>query len=273
MSFSLVSGQLNNLWIGKFSIFPDDVFVHGISTRHGGVSQGALDSLNLGLHVNDKVENVKKNREKFFAGLGLKLSIGVSCQQVHGFGIAKVTKEQAGRGMYAYEDSIPGMDALTTNERALPLMLYFADCTPIMLADPIKKVIGVAHGGWKGTVKSIGRKTVELMVKEYGCRPADILAGIGPTIGACCYEVGSEVAEQFQEAFPNFAQEILTKSTDEKFHLDLAKTNKLQLMEAGLAEEKIDVANVCTACNNRQFFSYRADGGRTGRIAAVLSIR
>ena len=94
MSFSLVSGQLNNLWIGKFSIFPDDVFVHGISTRYGGVSQGALDSLNLGLHVNDKVENVKKNREKFFAGLGLKLNIGVSCQQVHGFGIAKVTKEQ-----------------------------------------------------------------------------------------------------------------------------------------------------------------------------------
>lgn len=273
MSFSLVSAKLNNLWIGKFSVFPDELFVHGISTRHGGVSQGDFDSLNLGLHVNDQPELVKKNRDIFFAGLGLPAGSGVTCQQVHGANIFCVAREHTGIGMYDYTKAISDVDALVTNVSELPLMLFFADCTPILLADPVKKAIGVAHGGWKGTLAGIAKKTVSYMVKEFGCMPEHILAGIGPAIGSCCYEVGNEVAEGFKTAFPDFEQDILKKTSGGHYHLDLPRTNYLQLRQEGLLAEHIDMADVCTACNNRQFFSYRADGGRTGRIAAVLSIK
>lgn len=269
----MVSGQKNNLWIGKFSLFPDEVFVHGVSTRHGGVSQGCFDSLNLGLHVEDDAAAVKQNRDIFFDGLGLPPGKGVTCQQVHGSRIAKVTAADSGRGIYDYEEAIPQVDALVTNVPKLPLMLFFADCTPILLADPVSRAIGVAHGGWKGTVSSIAAKTVKRMEEEFGSRPENILAAIGPNIGACCYEVGDEVAQRFQEAFPLFKDKILVRGKSVKYHLDLAETNKRQLLQAGVAEENIDVAHVCTSCNNRQFFSYRGDHGQTGRIAAVLSIR
>ena len=272
MSFSLISGKKNNLWIGKFSIFPEDFFVHGISTRNGGMSHGAFDSLNLGLHVEDDADAVKQNRDIFFEGLGLPKGSGVTCQQVHGDRIAVVSREQAGRGMYDYSTSLPDVDALVTNVPRLPLMLFFADCTPILLADPVTKAIGVAHGGWKGTVASIARKTVQRMVEEYGCNPHNILAGIGPAIGPCCYEVGDEVVHQFTDAFPEFIQDILTNEAGSN-RLNLAKANRLQLIKAGLEDNNIDMAEVCTSCNNRQFFSYRGGKGRTGRIAAVLSIR
>ena len=272
MSFSLVSGNLKNLWIGKFSIFPEDLFVHGISTRHGGVSKGAFDSLNLGLHVEDELNDVRRNRDIFFEGLELPKGQGTTCQQVHGSKVVKITKAQAGSGMYEFDESIRDADGLITNEPGIPLMLFFADCTPILIADPVKKAIGVAHGGWRGTVASIGAKTVELMVKEYGSRPEDLLAGIGPAIGPCCYEVGAEVIKQFRDAFPDFYDKIIIDENGGQ-HLNLWKANQLQLIKAGIKPENIDVAGVCTACNHRQFFSYRADNGKTGRIAAVLSIK
>ncbi|ORU00703.1 hypothetical protein D081_0685 [Anaerovibrio sp. JC8] len=273
MSFSLVSGNINNLWIGKFSIFPEELFIHGISTRHGGVSTGAFDSLNLGLHVEDDLEAVRRNRDIFFEGLKLPKGQGTTCQQVHGSKVVKVTRSQAGSGMYEYGESIQDTDGLVTNEPGIPLMLFFADCTPILIADPVKKAIGLAHGGWRGTVASIGAKTVELMVSEYGSKPEDLLAAVGPAIGPCCYEVGQEVAQQFRDAFPEFCDKIVIDGPNGKSQLNLWKANELQLTKAGLRPENIDVAGVCTACNHRQFFSYRADKGRTGRIAAVLSIK
>lgn len=272
MSFSLVSGKLKNLWIGKFSIFPEDLFIHGISTRHGGVSKGVFGTLNLGLHVDDDLNDVRRNRDIFFEGLELPKGQGTTCQQVHGSKVVKINKAQAGSGMYKFEESIKDADALITNEPSIPLMLFFADCTPILIADPVQKAIGVAHGGWRGTVASIAARTVEQMVKEYGSKPENLLAGIGPAIGPCCYEVGTEVIKQFRDAFPDFYDKIII---DEKGgqHLNLWKANELQLKKAGIKPENIDVAGVCTACNHRQFFSYRADNGKTGRIAAVLSIK
>ena len=273
VSFSLVSGHLKNLWIGKFSIFPKELFIHGISTRHGGGSTGAFDSLNLGLHVEDDANRVRHNRDILFEGLGLPRGQGITCQQVHGSKVVKVTRAQAGRGMYDYDQSIADTDGLITNELGLPLMLFFADCTPILIADPVHKAIGVGHGGWRGTVTSIGVKMVEMMEQEYGSRPESLLAGIGPAIGPCCYEVGQEVAQQFRDAFPEFCDKIVMDKPNGKAKLNLWEANRLQLVGAGLKPENIDVAGVCTACNHRQFFSYRADGGRTGRIAAVLSIK
>ena len=152
-------------------------------------------------------------------------------------------------------------------------MLFFADCTPILLADPVNKAVGLAHGGWKGTVKSIAAKTVAAMAKEFGSNPAHMLAAIGPSIGSCCYQVGEGVAHQFREAFPEFAAEILEARPDGGIYLDLQLCNTRQLENAGLKRENIANAHTCTACNSKQFFSYRADNGKTGRIAAIIGVK
>lgn len=246
MAFSLQYGGCPNLWIGKFDVFPDDKFIHGISTRHGGFSQAPFSSLNLGLHVDDDPTLVWQNREVFFEGIGLYAGTMVTCQQVHGTNIAKVTKDDRGRGAKIYENAIPDTDALITNEPHLPLLLFFADCTPILIADPVKKAIGVAHGGWKGTVGGIAMKTVDALVRNYGSDPADMVAGVGPAIGPCCYEVGKEVAEKFSLAFPDMADEILVGSQEQadKWKLDLWRCNELQLIKAGLRPEHVEVAHV-----------------------------
>lgn len=272
MSFSLKAGDSKNLWLGRFDIFPEDLFVHGISTRHGGVSTGAYASLNLGLHVSDEQAAVVENRRIFCKGLQVEPERTVTCQQVHGSNIVRVSKAEAGAGFADYETAIADTDALITNEVGLPLMLFFADCTPILLADPVHKAVGLAHGGWKGTVAAIAAQTVAMMRQEFGSRPEDLLAAIGPAIGPCCYAVGTEVAQQFRQAFPDFQAQIL-REEDGEIKLDLWQANALQLQAAGLKPEHIEVAGVCTACHNKQFFSYRADKGKTGRIAALICIR
>ena len=272
MCFKLVSGPSPNLWLGQFDIFPKEIFVHGISTRHGGVSGQPWSSLNLGLHVGDKAEDVIENRQLFCSSLGINGEKAVTCQQVHGEQIARVTAEKRGAGFRDIADAVPETDALITNEPDVPLMLFFADCTPILLADPVRRAVGLAHGGWKGTLRSIAAKTVAAMQREFGCLPENMLAAIGPSIGSCCYQVGSEVAAQFEAAFPGFASQILLKEAD-NIRLDLQRANTLQLQEAGLRVSNIAASHVCTACNNSQFFSYRADKGKTGRIAAIIGVK
>lgn len=274
MSFHLIAGDTPNIWLGKFNIFPEDMFIHGISTRHGGFSHGSYSSLNLGLHVEDDAEHVVNNRIEFCRNLGVDYKALVTCQQVHSANVAKVTRADKGKGLENYEEAIANTDALITNEANIPLMLFFADCTPIILADPVHKAVGVAHGGWKGTVKSIAVKTIEMMGQEYGTQPEDVLAGIGPAIGPCCYQVGEEVAQQFRDSFPEFADEIIEPASEKgKSYLNLWQANARQLLAAGVLKEHIEVAGVCTACHNQQFFSYRADGGRTGRIGALICLK
>ena len=260
------------MWIGQFDIFDKNTFAHGISTRHGGRSKGYFSSLNLGLHVEDKAEDVIENRRIFCQALGLNPENTATCQQVHGSNIARISKEDIGAGFRDFSRAIADTDALITNEPGVPLMLFFADCTPILIADPVHKAVGLAHGGWKGTLGAIALKTVEAMNKEFGSRPEDMVAAIGPSIGLCCYQVGREVADKFREAFPDFADRILHVQ-GEDIHLDLQGTNTLLLEKAGLKPENIENAGVCTCCNSSQFFSYRADNGKTGRIAAVISVK
>ncbi len=272
MGFKLVSGSRPDLWIGQFDIFDQKIFAHGISTRHGGRSKGYFSSLNLGLHVADNADDVIKNRRIFCKALGLNPENTATCQQVHGSHIARIFRADAGAGFRDFGDAIADTDALITNEPDVPLMLFFADCTPILIADPVHKAVGLAHGGWKGTLGAIAAKTVEAMGREFGSKPEDMVAAIGPSIGVCCYQVGKEVADKFQEAFPDMADRILhVQGAD--IHLDLQKTNTLLLEKAGLKPENIENAGVCTCCNSSQFFSYRADNGKTGRIAAVISVK
>ena len=145
MSFALYNTELNNLWLGRFDIFPDSLFFHGISTRHGGVSQGVYDSLNLGLHVEDEKDAVLENRRRFCRMVGAEPQRTATCQQVHGDRVVRITAKDAGAGFADYAGAIPDTDALITNEPGLPLMLFFADCTPILLADPVNKAVGLAH--------------------------------------------------------------------------------------------------------------------------------
>ena len=269
--FSLVKKD-TDIWCGQFSSFPEAVAVHAVSTRFGGVSEGAYASLNLALHVGDDSTRVVENRRRFCRALGLAPGAICTAEQVHGERIARVTRAEAGRGSQIYAEALPATDTLMTNEPGVPLMLFFADCTPILLLDPVHRAAALAHGGWKGTVRSIAAKTVAAMQAAYGTRPEDCLAAIGPAIGPCCYEVGPEVAAQFRTAFPAFAGEILAER-EGHIHLDLWQANRRQLESAGLLPEHIEAAETCTACNSDVFFSYRADQGTTGRIAAVIALK
>lgn len=258
---------------GTFSLFAAQKgFVHGITGRQGGVSKVPYDSLDMALHVGDDAEAVIENRRRFFAALGLDANRLVTPNQVHGDHIEVVTEREAGRGAKAYDDSISETDALITNTPNLPLMLCYADCTPILFLDPVQRAIGIAHGGWKGTVARIAQKTAERMQQEFGTKPENLLAAIGPSIGPCCFEVGEEVADKFREAFPGHEAELIDES-GQKPHVSLWQANRLQLLEAGLLPEHIELANYCTSCHHDQLFSYRADGGKTGRLAAILAIK
>ena len=272
MAFELHKDENGTEHYGTFSIFPQGLVVHAVSTRFGGVSKPPYDSMNLALHVGDKETDVVENRRRFLGWLGLDFARLTTPEQVHGDTIVCVSEAEAGCGRLSYADSIPATDALMTDVPGIPLMLCFADCTPILLFDPVRRAAAIAHGGWKGTVRSIAAKTVRAMAEAFGTRPEDCLAGIGPSIGACCYEVGDDVAGKFREAFPQFADEIVSEHNG-VIHLDLWKTNRLQLEEAGLLPDHIDTAGVCTACHARTFFSYRAEGPTTGRIAAGMAIK
>ena len=272
MAFTLHKDESGAEAYGTFSVFPEAPVVHAVSTRYGGVSKPPYDSMNLALHVGDEAADVVENRRRFLGRLGLDFERLTTPEQIHGDHIVRIGEAEAGRGRLSYADAIPGTDSLMTDVPGVPLMLCFADCTPILLFDPVHRAAAIAHGGWKGTVRSIAAKTVRAMTEAFGTRPEDCLAAIGPAIGPCCYEVGGEVAEEFRKAFPQFAEHILSEENG-TIRLDLWEANRLQLEAAGLLAEHIDTAGVCTACHARSFFSYRAEGPATGRIAAVMAIR
>ncbi len=274
MSYFLKRNE-QNLWHGKFSNIPEDIFFHAISTRIGGVSQSPYDGLNLALHVGDRDEDVLTNRKKFIQSLGYGVEDIVTPNQVHGEKIFCVEEIHRGCGSKNYSGAIPETDALITNVPDLPLMLCFADCVPILFADEEKGAVGIAHGGWKGTVKKISAKTFQAMKENFGSSAKNCFVGIGPSIGKCCYEVGEEIRDACKKNFPDNPE--LIEEREGKFFFDLQTANKIQLMEVGFPEENIDVAGECTRCKNSWYFSYRAAKKNnfpdTGRIAAVIGIR
>ncbi len=271
MAFSLVP-KGENLWVGQFSLFAEDFLTHGISTRFGGVSRPPYDSLNLALQVGDETAAVLENRRRFVTALGLSAATICTPEQVHGSQVYQVKQEDAGRGAFSYAEAIPGTDALMTDVPNLPLFLCYADCTPVLLFDPVHRVVAIAHGGWKGTLQNIAARTVRAMEDSFGTKAAECLAAIGPAIGAECYEVGEETARFFRETYPASFSEVLQQENGH-IRLNLALMNRRQLEAEGLLPERIDSAAVCTRCNAQVFYSYRAAGGKTGRIAAVIAIR
>lgn len=257
--------QKDPLAFGYFPAWESLGVVHGFTCRKGGESDVLPGTLNMALHVGDAPEKVIRNREKAAAALDFSLKNTVTCAQVHGTNVVPVTYAQAGRGAYALSDTIPEADGLITDCRNLPLMLFYADCVPVLLVDRKGPAIGVVHAGWRGSVGRIVQKAIRAMEETYGTRPEHLAAGIGPSIGPCCYEVDERVHEKAL-AFPT----CFTPHGEGHYLLDLWQLNKLQLLEAGVLEQYIYTAGVCTCHHVTQFFSHRKEKGKTGRLAAIL---
>ena len=250
---------------GMFPAFEEAGFLTACSCRSGGDSDIVPGTLNLALHVGDDSGKVLENRRRFAGARGLDPAGFTCCQQVHGSEIAVVHAKDRGRGGLSLEDTFMGIDALVTDVADLPLLLFYADCVPVLLADPVTGAMGLAHAGWRGTAAGIAAKTVRKLEEVYGARPENLLAAIGPSIGPCCYEVDDFVKERMPEA-----EECFLPKGGGKYMLDLWKTNRLQLERAGVDPARISVAAVCTADNSGDFCSYRTEGGKTGRMGVCL---
>lgn len=242
---------------------------HGFSTRIGGVSsvsEGGKNELNIGLHVDDSTENVLENRRRFASTLGIEAGDIVAGEQVHGTNIRRVTGDDLGKGALSYGSSIEGTDGLITNEPGVPLLGFYADCTPIYLLDPVHKAIGLFHGGWKGTVGNIAGKGVDMMTAEFGSYPGDMVAFIGPRIDASCYEVGAEVIDRLRIEGLDKPPYLMDEN-----RVSLSAINKYFLEKKGV--RKIEIVPFNTGCNLELFFSHRMEKGKTGRMGALFMIK
>jgi YfiH family protein len=237
---------------------------HGIFTRSGGVSQAPWASLNMGGNVGDDPKAVRHNHERMYAALGVADSRACSVWQVHSADAVLADGPVRGRRWLALADG------MVTDRPGIPLSMRFADCTPLMFYDPVQGVIGIAHAGWRGTVQGMGGNVVRLMARAYGCKPANIQAAIGPSIGPEHYQVGEEVVAAVYEHFGTTDGLIRRDSADGTAYLDLWAANHLELERAGV--EQIEVAAICTVRNNHEFYSHRAEKGRTGRFGAVICL-
>jgi polyphenol oxidase len=228
--------------------------VHGITSRAGGVSEGRCASLNVSYSVGDVTDNVDENLRRVAATLGTSRDDLFAAYQVHGRAITVVEPHTEPR---------PRCDVLVTKSPDKTLMLRFADCTPVLLADPKRQAVAAVHAGWRGSAVRAAGAAVEALREVFGSRSSDIVAGIGPAIGPCCYTVGQDVCEAFSDRPQLFS--------DGK--LDLWEANRQALIEAGVAAENIEVAGVCTRCESDRFFSHRANAGQpAGRFAALIRI-
>lgn len=247
--------------------------IHGFSTRLGGVSKGEWSSMNLSFTRGDREADVRENYRRIGEAIGFSCGALVCSDQTHTTNIRVVTEADRGKGFTRARD-YTDMDGLITNVPGLVLATFYADCVPLYFADPKKKVIGLSHSGWRGTVGKIGKKTVERMQEEYGCKPADIRAVIGPSICQSCYEVSLDVIEEFQRAFSEETWPLLYKKNEnEKYQLDLWKANEIILKETGIAAEHLAVTDRCTCCNPSLLFSHRASRGKRGNLGAFLMLK
>lgn len=255
--------QQNGLRYYTFKIFPKNI-TQAVFTRQGGVSSRPWNSLNVGGSIGDDITHVRANRIRSFQALGRVPESVHDVWQVHS---ADVIYADAPRPL---DTPYQKADIILTDNPQVTLFMRFADCTPILLHDPAKQVIGIVHSGWLGTVRGAARAAVAAMQERYASDPADILAAIGPAIGPDHYEIGEDVIAQVQDAFGAEAQSLLEKHA-ESIHFDLWKANQLLLEKAGVG--KIETAGICTACHTDDWFSHRAEKGKTGRFGALIALQ
>lgn len=234
---------------------------HAVLTRIGGVSQAPYATLNLGHTVGDDPAAVEENHRRAMGAVGLCQRAVVSPHQVHGARVGVVRQAHLGT-------VLPATDALVTNAPGTPILMRFGDCTPVFFYDRVQRVAGIAHAGWRGVAAGSVGATVLTMVTQMKSDPADIWAGIGPAIGPCCYEVGPEVVTAVQTACPSGAD--LARAVNGRVYLDLPGAVRSQLRAVGVQE--IEASGLCTSCRVDEFFSHRAEGGRTGRFGVIVEL-
>ncbi len=247
--------------------------INGFSTRLGGVSKGDLSSMNLSFYRGDQDENVIENYRRISKALHFDIHNIVTCNQCHTSNVKVVTRKDCGKGIFFPREEEP-VDGLITNETNVVLATSHADCVPLYFLDPVEKVIGLAHSGWRGTVSYIGREIVEKMEEYYGCNAENMIACIGPSICQDCYEVSEDVATQFKFAFDQeYQDEILEKKRNNKYQLNLWRANEIVLMKAGILPQNIVTTDICTCCNTKTLFSHRGSGGKRGNMMAFLMLK
>ena len=239
--------------------------VHCFTTRLGGVSQGHLASMNLGVRRGDDPQNVAENFRLLGEAVGFSLADLVSTRQTHSDIVWQVGHAQ--RGTAITLGSSPECDALITDEPGTGLVIYTADCTPILLHDPVTGAVGAAHAGWRGTVADIAGKTVRAMVSAYGCDPAQIRAAIGPNIGFCHFETDRDVPDAVLNAFGSEAEDFIRKA-GEKYYVNLKEVNALALRRAGVRH--IEISQECTMCRPDRYWSHRITGPQRGSQGAII---
>lgn len=246
----------------RFESLPSNDVVHGIFTRHGGVSPAPWDTLNLGSGVGDDLERVQLNRRRALESLRRSSESVFEVWQVHSAEVALGREPLLG-------EPPQQADAILTNNPAVTLMMRFADCVPILLFDPVRGAVGMAHAGWLGTVRKVASAAVRAMGEHFQTRPADLWAGLGPSIAAHHYPVGPEVAAEVRQAFGPGAEAHLAPSPAGVL-FDLWSANAALLESEGVSQ--IEVSGVCTACETQDWFSHRAEGGKTGRFGALIGL-
>lgn len=238
---------------------------HCFTTRLGGVSSGHLSSLNIGTSRGDEPEHVIENYRRLGAAIGFDVHNLVLSRQTHSDIVYTVTEKDRGAGLFA--PHLAECDGLITSVPGLALVVFTADCTPLLFWDPVTGAVGAAHAGWRGTAAQIGRKTVEAMVSNFGCDPKNIRAAIGPNIGQCHFETNADVPEAILESYGQEAERFIEKR-GEKYFPDLKAINALSIRNAGV--EHIDISTHCTYCRPDLFWSHRYTGGVRGSQGAVI---
>lgn len=277
VNYTIENDKTNNnkivLPLLKFTKIDETGIVnHCFTTREGGVSKEHLSSLNLSFTRGDDPENVLENYRRLACALGCTLNDFVLTSQTHTTNVLKVTKKDAGNGVVK---KLPydNIDGLITDEPGLVLSTFYADCVPLYFVDSKNKAIGLSHSGWRGTVKRMGKVTLEAMAREFNTDPKDVVCAIGPSICQQCYEVSLDVAEEFINEFAGHEDEIIIQKENDKCLLDLWRANEIVLEDAGVLKENIATTNLCTCCNSKYLYSHRASNGKRGNLGAFMYIK
>ncbi len=254
---------------------------HAFSTRKGGVSEGIYATMNLGFTRGDKKEAVLANYERMASVLGCRPSDMVLSQQTHTTNVRVVNREDAGLGI-TREQEYTDIDGMITDTEGIVLVTLYADCVPLYFVDPVHRAIGLSHSGWRGTVNRMGAVTIKAMQDNFGTRPSDLICAIGPSICMDCYEVSSDVADEFMKEFPGCLitagdtlgdNSLLLSHGNDKYLLDLRAANRLIMLEAGVPASNIEMPGICTCHVPDYLFSHRASQGKRGNLAAFLGLK
>ncbi len=235
-----------------------------MTTRCGGISEAPFQSLNLALHVDDDPHMVVENRKKLLKTIDATEDIFVTLKQVHGEKILSAGKDTGNRGFFSYDDAVDDTDGIFTADKRIMMATFYADCLPIAVFHPQKKLLGLAHAGWKGTYRNIGAKLIAAMRKKCDFDPSELWCALGAGIGSCCYEVDRNFYDNFVQRY-DMAKDWFCTTDHAALHFDNVKANIMLLEQIGVKKENISVLGLCTACHNDLFYSYRKERGKTGR--------